>query len=562
MESKIKIDIEILRGLNVLIVEDEVQVCDFLAKRIDKFFNNVFKAYDGIEGLEIFRAEKIDLIMTDLNMPKMDGLKMIEHIREEDGDVPIILITAQNDSANLIAAINLNITQFIEKPVKLRKLYDSMGSALQNEVIRNLQKQTREQEIELMKHREKYTAEQMNRAFLKELSLLKNDLGTKMWASKSDNDTFYGFTTYYIPREVLSGDCFSLRKITDYKHFGFIIDTMGKGVSASVTTMLSVAFINHACDMALNNDDFNFFDLVDKYIKYIQKVLLDDEMVSAAFFKVDLENLDLKYSCFGMPAMLVHNDQGDIDKIKSNNPPISKYTKEFELDNIHMTGFEKILIYSDGLIESETNEGQMYFDKIEEDFRDSSFSRVFIKKVKESIKDFDDDVTIIGIKKIKYKPDLEFSFEIDTRRDIVEQNIENFSNELKSKISDEHIVARASTVYHEMLMNAYEHGNLNLSYESKNILIEMDEYDNHLIEAEKNCTKKIKINYGLYTQSGAKFLAVKVEDEGTGFNMNITDRALSNLSYYNGRGILMSKTFADEMYYNENGNIVTFFMQV
>jgi CheY-like chemotaxis protein len=122
-----------LKNLTVLFVEDEQLAREKLAKLLDKVFKNVIICENGQEGLNKFTTrfnsdEKIDLIISDINMPIMNGLEMLEKIRDLDKEVPLIYTTARSESENILKAVSLNVSHYILKPIDsedlLKKVYE------------------------------------------------------------------------------------------------------------------------------------------------------------------------------------------------------------------------------------------------------------------------------------------------------------------------------------------------------------------------------------------------------------------------------------------------------
>ena len=103
----------------VLVVDDSATVRKFVAAALNMKGFRVITASDGIEALERMPSEKFDLIITDLNMPDMDGYELIKSIREtpEYRDIPIIVLSSMTDLKNKDLAMESGALAFLEKPL-------------------------------------------------------------------------------------------------------------------------------------------------------------------------------------------------------------------------------------------------------------------------------------------------------------------------------------------------------------------------------------------------------------------------------------------------------------
>ncbi|RXJ88315.1 hypothetical protein CRV01_12925 [Arcobacter sp. CECT 8983] len=123
---------EILKDINVLYVEDEDDVREFTSKTISTIVNSVVTAKNGVEGLEKFEENKdINLILTDINMPKMGGLEMCAEIRKVDNEIPIVITSAHSDPGFLKKAIDVKVSAYAMKPIDLYHLIESMIKAVE-----------------------------------------------------------------------------------------------------------------------------------------------------------------------------------------------------------------------------------------------------------------------------------------------------------------------------------------------------------------------------------------------------------------------------------------------
>lgn len=107
---------EMCRDMSVLMVEDDIALADSYKTMAAKFFKSVSVVYDPFEAIEQHRPGKFDIIYTDINMPGMSGIEMICEIKKHDKDQKFIVISASDESDNLLNLLKLNISAFILKP--------------------------------------------------------------------------------------------------------------------------------------------------------------------------------------------------------------------------------------------------------------------------------------------------------------------------------------------------------------------------------------------------------------------------------------------------------------
>ena len=121
-----------LKDVTVLYCEDEDDLRTVTGDVIQQFTKKVFLAEDGKIGLELFKkhADEIDLIITDVNMPEMNGLEMAKEIKAINYNIPIIVATAFSNSSYLLEAIELGIDKYVLKPIDIKKLFTVMKQSL------------------------------------------------------------------------------------------------------------------------------------------------------------------------------------------------------------------------------------------------------------------------------------------------------------------------------------------------------------------------------------------------------------------------------------------------
>ena len=93
-----------MNDINILVVDDEKEIADLLELYLISDGYQVKKAYDAMEGLQIMKKEKIDLVLLDIMMPRIDGLEMCRKIREHN-NVPIIIVSAKTQELDKIVGL-------------------------------------------------------------------------------------------------------------------------------------------------------------------------------------------------------------------------------------------------------------------------------------------------------------------------------------------------------------------------------------------------------------------------------------------------------------------------
>lgn len=120
----------------VLIVEDDVESNANLAFFLQQSFGRVISAYNGKEGWIKYNEEIPDLIITDVEMPVMDGLTLIQKIRRHDNFTPIIVLSAYSDQHYLLKAIPLQLSDYLIKPITYSKLNDVLSRYLHSRYVK------------------------------------------------------------------------------------------------------------------------------------------------------------------------------------------------------------------------------------------------------------------------------------------------------------------------------------------------------------------------------------------------------------------------------------------
>ncbi|MEA3553267.1 MAG: response regulator [Campylobacterota bacterium] len=157
-EDKNSFNKDFFKDLTVLYIEDDETLSANVRNIFEALFFKVISSSNGIVGLNNFKKSletnnKIDIIISDINMPKMNGIELLQKIREYDKDIPFIFTTAHSDTKYTLESIKHGISDYIIKPIDVQTLVNNMQKVYQeraNQIsIENSHKKLTQQNKEL-----------------------------------------------------------------------------------------------------------------------------------------------------------------------------------------------------------------------------------------------------------------------------------------------------------------------------------------------------------------------------------------------------------------------------
>ena len=118
------------KNIKILIVDDSFTMRRFNKNILTKLgFENLLEAQDGTTAIEMLQKETIDLIISDWNMPNMNGLELLKHIRADVklAHIPFVMVTAEAQQDNILDAIRAKVSQYIVKPFTAEGLSEKLN---------------------------------------------------------------------------------------------------------------------------------------------------------------------------------------------------------------------------------------------------------------------------------------------------------------------------------------------------------------------------------------------------------------------------------------------------
>ncbi|MFO8062887.1 MAG: response regulator [bacterium] len=113
----------------ILLVDDDIFLADLMAFTFKQSGFEIIKAHNGKEALEVLDKEDVDLVLTDIMMPVMDGFELTKNLKDDPNtkDIPVIFLTAKSNMEDKNKGYSLGISAYFEKPFDLKKLIDKIN---------------------------------------------------------------------------------------------------------------------------------------------------------------------------------------------------------------------------------------------------------------------------------------------------------------------------------------------------------------------------------------------------------------------------------------------------
>ena len=131
-EFNVKINSSAAQGKTILLIDDEEMVINISEMMLRRLGHKVLKAHNGYEGLKLFEENKskVDLIISDLEMPKMNGKDLLTKLRKIDADIKVMLSSGALIDTDEPSVINIGFSGFLKKPYRMNTLSEKISEIL------------------------------------------------------------------------------------------------------------------------------------------------------------------------------------------------------------------------------------------------------------------------------------------------------------------------------------------------------------------------------------------------------------------------------------------------
>ena len=337
-----------VRPVRILVVDDEpdleLLIRQKFRKRIRAQELDFSFAGDGVEALKhLQNGSEIDIVLTDINMPRMDGLSLLGKIQELDNVLKVVIVSAYGDMDNIRTAMNRGAFDFITKPINFDDLEITIRKT--HRELEELRKASTLQKKLSVLHRELEIASQI------QLSTLPSRFPA--FPDRTDFDLY----AMMIPAQEVGGDFYDFFLI-DEDHLGFVLgDVSGKGIGAALFMAITRTMIRATALRGLSASEC---------LEHVNKVLHPETMprmfVTAVFGVLDTSTGVVEYCCAGHhPPILLREDCTVEEAPRTGGlglclVPEFGYTSK----SLQLRRGESLLLYTDGVTEAVNDENEQF----------------------------------------------------------------------------------------------------------------------------------------------------------------------------------------------------------
>lgn len=332
----------------LLVIDDEAMVRDSMVAYLEDSGYQVVAAESGIAGLAILEQQKIDLILCDLRMPHLDGLQILQQVKQNNQHIPFIVVSGAGVMDDVVQALRLGASDYLVKPI-----IDMV--MLEHSVQRNLDL------VELERQNQHYRdhLESVNRELRSSLDELRGDqqagrqVQMKMLPDPTQVESL-SFEHIIKPSLMLSGDFLDYFPLDD-KHYGFYIaDVSGHGASSAfVTVLLKNLTYRLKRNLKRGSSDDLYHPV--KVLERINQEMLDTECgkhLTIVYAVINMETRQLNYSIgahFPMPILFSENKA---QYLEGRGMPVGLF-RDAEYNNYQLSLPERftLSLFSDGILE-------------------------------------------------------------------------------------------------------------------------------------------------------------------------------------------------------------------
>ena len=550
-----------MAALKVLLAEDDLLLQALASAVLRREGFEVAQAADGLEALAKFEAEQPDLVLTDYDMPGLNGLEFIRSIRArgQESYIPMVMFTGGGRPGLLRESLEAGAIEFITKPFETEELRCRVNAIAEMVLLHRNVEEAKARDDE-------------------ELSIAKHVMGRLLEPGRRAMPDCFCMET--LPTKRINGDACTWRMGLPEVHYGLICDATGHGLTAGISTIPVVeAFLS----MAGRNIPLD--SIYREINQKLRRMLPTGRFVCLGMVRLDSVNGQLSFLNAGMPdALLWRQSDDSVRTLPSRSLPAGVLVtlNEVPVEEMEAKPGDRLLFYSDGLhdlFEDESRIVALLRAGAHRPFQEHrELIRAAIEREVGDAAEQLDDVTwclwevpqpVLSLpqrspERTVDPAELEKGMALAVEMHPVLHSLPDLIPDLMSMLAHTHMspgdTATLALLLTEALTNALDHGLLRLDSRLKDGGFEAYELErrNRLADLKDG---RLRAEFQLWNhRATGRVLEVEVavEDTGPGFDWRAwVDRPLDP-KVPSGRGLSLIQAMARNLAFNEAGNRVSF----
>lgn len=554
--------------LRILIADDNDSDRLILRTIVSKEGHTVYTAKDGREAIDIFKEQSPDLVLLDALMPNVDGFEAARTMKELSGDnlVPIIFLTSLRDATSLADCLDAGGLDFLSKPYN-RIILHAKIKAFAN--MRKLHETVQKQRDEISLHHDRLVHEQ-------EVAKQVFDNIAHPGCIKAPNIKYL-----LSPMAVFNGDLVLASRKPSGGMLVFLGDFTGHGLPAAIGAMpVSEIFYGMA------QKGFSMQDILREINKKLKRILPVGVFCCACMVDLNFRKGSSEIWVGGLPDVMIFRLQNrQLDMISSRHLPLGVvHNDRFNTDTdlIQLAKGDKILLWSDGIIEASDQQGEMFGEeRVKDVICSTNEPEDIFSSIERAVEthagrgEQDDDYTMVEVTMVNEEDLGDYFGEGDVGYLAGGPKDWSMTYELRPQTLREfnplpvitHLLmevpglrphsGKIYTILSELYSNALEHGVLDLHSNLKSTAGGFAKYYMERTQKLSDLSDgSVKFNIDHKPNADGGVLTIVVEDTGPGFDYKAKEDAAHKTEGYCGRGIPLIRTMCRSVRYLDDGNKV------
>ena len=374
----------------ILVVDDDSMNLLMLGNFLTEHGYRVLKAGTGPEGMKLIEEQRPHLMILDLMLPGMSGYDVMKQIRDRylNEFIPVIMVTAKNQTEDMIKGFLFGCNDFLSKPFNLRELLMRVQNQL---VLRNILVLEREFSANLAQEKEKLEMSVVDRSRVlrdnvKKLSnwesVIVEDLKfsltflEKLMINHVESDSLE-YSVHYDPLLQIGGDVYSVYEYREGRVRVFLADATGHGINASLNSITIMTEYNLMRDLDLSPGE-----IVSRMNNRFCTGLRDYSIIfTCCIADIDLNEGTMVLASAGHPAQFCFTPDGSMHECIPKGPLIGLMDNlKYEEMRIDFPEGSTMVMYTDGLVD-EFSESRSYTGEEKRKVRDDKYFRDILRKL-------------------------------------------------------------------------------------------------------------------------------------------------------------------------------------